>query len=59
MADTTQPLKLATNLPPPPPLSREDLRQIREEGLAWSAAVKRGTASLERLTAEDLRIRLR
>jgi hypothetical protein len=59
MADNTQPLKLATNLPAPPTLSSEDLQQIRAEGLAWSAAVERGTASLERLTADDLRIRLR
>jgi hypothetical protein len=59
MADNTQPLKLATSLPTPPTLSREDLQRIRAEGLAWSAAVKRGTASLERLTADDLRIRLR
>lgn len=59
MADSTQPLELARNLPTPPALSREDLEQIREEGLAFSAALTRDTASLERLTAEDLRIRLR
>lgn len=55
-----QPLKLARNLPPPPkPLSDDELRRIADEASAWGAAVYRETESLERLTPEDLRIRLR
>lgn len=59
MADNTQPIKLATGLPQPPALSPQDLQRIDKEASAWLAAVDQGTASLEKLTAEDLRIRLR
>jgi hypothetical protein len=58
MADN-QPIKLAMDLPPPPTLSPQDLQRLDAEASAWRAAVDRGTASLEKLTAEDLRIRLR
>lgn len=59
MVDNTKPLKLATDLPAPPTLSPQDLQRIDMEASAWRAAVDRGTASLEKFTAEDLRIRLR
>jgi len=53
-----KPIKLAKNLPPPPELTVQDLQQIDAEATALRAAVNRDTASLERLTAEDLHIRL-
>lgn len=59
MAYKPRPIKVAANLPPPPKLTAQDLRQIDAEATALRAAVNRDTASLERLTAEDLRIRLR
>jgi hypothetical protein len=59
MAYKPQPIKVATNLPPPPTLTAQDFQQIDAEATALRAAFNRDTASLERLTAEDLRIRLR
>lgn len=52
-------IKVAKDLPPPPALSAADLQRIDDEAQIWRAAVAKGTASLERLTSEDLRIRLR
>jgi hypothetical protein len=53
-----RPIKVAKDLPPPRALSEQDLRQIDAEASRWRASVKEGTATLERLTAGDLRIRL-
>jgi hypothetical protein len=54
-----RPIKVAKNLPEPPTLTLQDLQQIDAEASQWRASVKEGTATLERLTARDLRIRLR
>lgn len=57
---TDQPLKLPRNLPPPPELPTDDeLRRIADSACQRGAAVYLQTESLERLTPEDLRIRLR
>ena len=59
MAEQTRKPKLATRLPRPPRLSDLELEQLDTEASAWQAAVSSGTASLERLTEQELRIRLR
>lgn len=51
-------MKLATKLPKPRPLTEEDLQRIDEEATRWREAVRRGTEGLERLTGEDLAIRI-
>jgi hypothetical protein len=53
-----QPIKVATNLPPPPVLTAEDLAAIDAEATIWREAVNRSTRNLERLTGDDLRIRI-
>lgn len=57
MAD--QKPKLATELPPPPPLTDADMEQIDKEARKLVEAVDAHTASLDRLNDADLRIRLR
>jgi hypothetical protein len=59
MADETQKPKLATELPRPATLTDADLDRLDKEATEFRAAVEAGTASLEKLTAKDLRIRLR
>jgi hypothetical protein len=59
MADENQKPKLATDLPRPAVLTDADLERLDKEATEFRAAVDAGTASLERLTAKDLRIRLR
>ncbi len=54
-----RPIKVAKDLPPPPELTQQDLERIDAEASQWRAAVEEATANLERLSAEDLRIRLR
>jgi hypothetical protein len=54
VSDTEQKKK-----PVPAKLSEEDLRRIDEEAARWQAAVWSGTAEVEKITAEDLQIRLR
>lgn len=56
---TGERIKVARDLPAPPTLTAEDLRRIDAETDLWRAAVAKGTASLERLTAEDFRARYR
>ena len=51
--------ELATGLPKPPRLTEEDLARLDEEARVFRAAVEEGTKNLDRLTADDLRIRLR
>jgi hypothetical protein len=45
--------------PVPVKLSAEDLRRADAEASEWREAVQSGTAKLERVSAEDLQIRLR
>lgn len=40
-------------------LTAEDLKRAAEEADEWRAAVRKGTAKLTQLTAEDMQIRLR
>jgi hypothetical protein len=56
---TPRPIKVAKDLPSPPALSQQDFQRIDAEASQWRASVQEGTATLEHLTARDLRIRLR
>lgn len=51
--------KLATDLPEPKKLTEDDLIKLDEEARQWVKAVTKGTASLERLTPDDLKIIIR
>lgn len=46
-------------LPPPKPLTKEQMEQAFEEGKRWSKDVIEGTKTLESLTSEDLSIRVK
>lgn len=54
-----RPIKVATNLPPPPVLTREDLEAIDAEATVLRDAVNRATRNLEWLDGEDMCIRIR
>lgn len=45
--------------PVPVKLDAEALKRADAEAAKWQAAVERGTATLERISAEDFQIRLR
>lgn len=52
-------LKLATQVPDPPELTAEVLRQIEDEAREWRVAFSSHTAAMEIIAAEDLKVRAR
>jgi hypothetical protein len=51
-------IKIVTQVDDPPTLTDAEIEQINEEGRRLSQAFAARTASMVRLTADDLRIRL-
>jgi hypothetical protein len=51
-------IKVARDLPPPPDLTEEDLKRIGQEAQEAREAITKATRSLERLTGDDMKIRI-
>ena len=57
--DQNKRVKLVQEVPDPPQLTPAVLRRVNEEARAWHEAFTRQTASMEVITAEDLKVRAR
>lgn len=52
-------MKLATDVPDPPPITSEMLEELKREAVEWRKAIAAAARAMENLTAEDLRTRCR
>lgn len=52
-------MRLATDLPEPPPLTPEIRKQIFEEAREWGAEIRKKIRAMENLTPEDWATRVR
>ncbi len=52
-------IKLATEVPDPPQLTPAVMREIADEAREWHTAFTEQTVPMEKITADDLKVRAR